>query len=231
MKVNVNVNVSASGRAERRGGMTHSIDANGCSQREPECGAAILIVLVAIVVLVPPTLVLTSLAFRWQRQAIDFRDVVAAEEVARAGFEKSLQRLSGDELNLAPGQASVFVSELPDGIRASVRIERQQDIVLTLSGRVLSGIESGRVDLQRMGVDQEGRAVYQYRQLEVYLVRSEVRRRPTLPVVRVLGVVAELPDDGGLEVLGVDVRRVYDDRERPEQPIRLGSSSSGKAEP
>ena len=47
-----------------------------------EEGAALVTVLVAIIVLLPPTIVLASLALRWQRQSIDFRDRIAQELAA-----------------------------------------------------------------------------------------------------------------------------------------------------
>lgn len=195
---------------------------------DPERGAAILVVLLAIVVLLLPTMVLMSLAFRWQRQAIDFRDLTGSEQAAWAGFEEARLRLSGNDLRLEPGEASVFARELPEGLRASVRVERMDDVVLTLEGRMLDSVAARQVDLEHVGVDPEGRTVYQYRKLAMYLVRSEVRRRPTLPVARLYGVVAELPDDGGLEVLGLDVRRVFDDAAPRGTDAPFGS---GKAEP
>ena len=65
-----------------------------------ERGAALIVVLVAIVVMLPPTLVLTSLAIRWQRQALDYRDTVAEEFVAEAGFEEARNRIASPALGL-----------------------------------------------------------------------------------------------------------------------------------
>ena len=47
-----------------------------------EDGAALVTVLVAIIVLLPPTILLATLALRWQRQSIDYRDRIAQEFAA-----------------------------------------------------------------------------------------------------------------------------------------------------
>ena len=79
---------------------------------------------------------------------------------------------------------------------------------LTLNGRVLSGAAAERADLEQTGTDPEGRVVYQYRKLEVYVVEVEVKTRPTLRAVKLEGVVARLPD-GSLQTLGVKTTRGF----------------------
>jgi type II secretory pathway component PulK len=178
----------------------------GC--RGDERGVAIIVVLLAIAVLLPPTLVLASLAIKWQRQALDYRDSISEEFAAHAGFEKARTRIAANSLELEPDQASSFVIEELEDFNASVRVARQGDIVLTQGGRIMDGTSTGKVDLELTGIDAEGRVVYQYRKLAIYTVQVDVSRRPTLPAVRLYGTVAVLPE-GELEVLGLRIDRGY----------------------
>ena len=181
-----------------------------------ERGTALVVVLLAIALLLPPTLVMSALAIRWQRQSIDYRDTLAEEFVAEAGFEAARRRLSAEGIGIAANESSSFELDELEGIPAGVRVSRLEDVVLTLDGVVLEGLAAGRVDLNQTGIDSEGRVTYLYRKLELYLVEVEVARRPTLPAVRLSGVVARLPD-GGLETLGLTVeRRFREDSGKPE---------------
>ena len=173
-----------------------------------ERGAALVIVLLAIAVILPPTLVLASLALRWQRQSLDYRDTISEEFIAHAGFEEARNRVTADGLGLAPNEASSFVVDDIDDQRADVRVSRAADIVLSQGGRVLEGTAAERADLELTGVDAEGRVVYQFKRLEIYVIRVDVSRRPNLAGVRVYGVLAKLPD-GSIEVLGKSSARGY----------------------
>ena len=90
---------------------------------------------------------------------------------------------------------------------------READIVLTQNGRVLEGAAADRADLELTGVDAEGRVVYKFKKLEIYVVQVDVSRRPTLPAVRVYGVLAKLPEDR-IEILGTSLTRGYFEHER-----------------
>jgi len=173
-----------------------------------ERGAALIVVLVAIVVMLPPTLVLTSLAIRWQRQALDYRDTVAEEFVAEAGFEEARNRIASPALGLSPNEATTFRMQDLSGIDASARIAREADLVLTLDGRILDELAAKKADLELTGTDPEGRVVYRFRKLEIYVVQVDVSRRPTLPAVRLHAVVAKLPD-ASLQILGMSAKRGY----------------------
>lgn len=177
-----------------------------------ERGAALIVVLLAIAVLLPPTLVLASLALKWQRQSLDYRDTISEEFIAHAGFEEARNRVTADGLGLAPNEASTFVVDVEDQ-RASVRVDRVADIVLSQDGRVLEDAAAERADLELTGVDAEGRVVYQFKRLEIYVVRVDVSRRPNLFAVRVYGVLAKLPD-GSIQVLGKNSARGYFKRSR-----------------
>lgn len=181
-----------------------------------ERGTALVVVLLAIALLLPPTLVMSALAVRWQRQSIDYRDTLVEEFVAEAGFEAARGRLSAEGIGIEQGESTSFQLDALEGVPASVRVSRIDDVVVTLDGAVLEGIAASRASLEQTSVDAEGRFVYLYRKLELYLVEVEVVRRPTLPAVQLAGVVARLPD-GALETLGVTVdRRYLSGSEKPE---------------
>ena len=171
-------------------------------------GAALVVVLLAIAVLLPPTVLLAKLALKWHRQSLDYRDTISEEFIAHAGFEEARNRVALDGLGLAPNEGSAFVVDTLGDLQASVRVAREFDIVLTQNGRVLEGVAAQKVDLELTGVDAEGRVVYRFKKLEIYVVRVDVSRRPTLPAVRVYGVLAKLPG-GSIEVLGKSSARGY----------------------
>ena len=171
-------------------------------------GAALVVVLIAIAVLLPPTLLLATLALKWQRQSLDYRDTISEEFIAHAGFEEARNRVAADGLGLAPNEGSSFVVDHLGDLRASVRVDREADIVLTQNARILEGAAAERADLELTGVDAEGRVVYQFKKLEIYVVQVDVSRRPTLPSVRVYGVLAKLPG-GSIEILGTSSARGY----------------------
>jgi hypothetical protein len=79
--------------------------------------------------------------------------------------------------------------------------------VLSLDGQILEGLAAEKIDLEQTGTDAEGREIYQYCKLAVYLVEVEVSRRASLPPVRLTGILARLPD-GSFETLVVVQRRV-----------------------
>jgi hypothetical protein len=171
-----------------------------------EEGAALVTVLVAIIVLLPPTIILASLALRWQRQSIDFRDRIAQELAAEGVFEEARARLSGNGIDLSPNEGTTFVPRSIDGLDSGVRVSRGEDVVLSLDGRLLEGLAATSVDLNATGTDPEGRVVYQFRKVEIYLVEIDVSRRASLPPVKLYGVLAKLPD-GSLQTLGLTRRR------------------------
>ena len=171
-----------------------------------EEGAALVTVLVAIILLLPPTIILASLALRWQRQSIDFRDRIAQELAAEGVFEEARARLSGSGIDLAPNEGTSFVPRRNQGLQSKVRVSRAEDVVLSLDGRLLEGLAATSVDLDATGTDAEGRVVYQFRKVEIYLVEIDVSRRASLAPVKLYGVLAKLPD-GSLQTLGLTRRR------------------------
>lgn len=188
--------------------LSRAVEALRVRETRNERGAALVIVLVAIVVLLPVTLVLATLAIKWQRQSLDYREAISEEFAAEAGFEQARSRIAADGLELEPDQASAFVIEELPNLGVRVRVARESDIVLTQTGRILDSAAAARADLEQTGIDAEGRVVYQFRKLQIYVVRVDVSRRPTLPAVRLYGVVAKLPDDT-IEVLGSRLSRGY----------------------
>jgi hypothetical protein len=185
----------------------------GSKSLEREEGTALVVVLVAIAILLPTTLVLTTLALRWQRQSIDLRDLLAEELAADGVFGEARARLASGSgtsgLDIPVGESRSFVpsSASLEGFGIEARISHEKDVVLTLQGQVLEGLAASRVDLEQTGTDAEGRVVYRYRKVEVYLVEVSVRRRATLAPVRLRGIVARL-SDGTVQVLGVTRSRL-----------------------
>lgn len=171
-----------------------------------EEGAALVTVLVAIIVLLPPTVILAALALRWQRQSIDFRDRIAQELAAEGVLEEARARLSGSGIDLAPNEGTTFVPRSIEGLDSDVRVSRTEDVVLSLDGRLLEGLAATSVDLEQTGIDAEGRVVYQFRKVEVYLVEIDASRRASLPPVKLYGILAKLPD-GSLQILGLTRHR------------------------
>lgn len=172
-------------------------------------GAALVVVLMAIVILLPPTLVLATFALRWQRQSIDFRDTLSEELAARAGLGEARARLAVGSIRMEPGESRSFVPQPIEGIRTDVRVSRSEDVVLAVDGRILEGIEARSVDLNRTGLDPDGRIVYRYRRLEIYLVEVDSARRPSLAAVQLYGVLARLPD-ATIQTLGVTLDRRFE---------------------
>jgi hypothetical protein len=178
-------------------------------------GVALVVVLMAIVILLPPTLILATLALRWQRQSIDLRDAFSEELAARAAFGEARGRLALGSIEMEPRESRSFDPQPIERLQTRVRISRSEDIVLTAAGRILEGPTAQGLDVEQTGIDPEGRVVYQYRRLEVYLVEVDVSRRPSLAAVRLYGVLARLPE-GTVRVLGVTLDRRFDSRRAPE---------------
>ena len=175
-----------------------------------EQGSALIVVLLAIVMLLPPTLVLATLAIRWQRQSLDYRDTIGGEFVAHAAFEQMRNRIAGQGLDLAPNEGTSFALEPMGEVEASARVARVDDVIIAQDGRLIERMDDDRVDLDLTGTDAEGRVVYRYRKLELYVVQVDVTRRPTMPAIRLHGIVAKLPD-GTFETLGLTLRRGFFD--------------------
>jgi len=177
-------------------------------------GVALVVVLMAIVILLPPTLVLATLALHWQRQSIDFRDTFSEELAARAALGESQGRLALGSIEMEPRESRSFDPQPIEGIQTHVRISRSEDVVLTAAGQILEGIDSQGLDVEQTGTDPEGRVVYQYRRLEIYLVEVDSSRRPSLAPVRLYGILARLPE-GTIRVLGVSLDRRFDSTRVP----------------
>lgn len=179
---------------------------------EPTCrgqrGSALVLVLLAIAVLLPSTLVLASLVFRRQQQSLDYRDAIASEYAAHAGLEHARILLRGEEVRLAPGEIRTTSLERSSGGRPEILIRREADVVLSQGGDFVDELAAGRLDMELTGLDADGRRVYRYRRIEIYLVRVDVSRRPTLATVRLYGVIGKLPD-GTLETLGMSSNRIF----------------------
>ena len=145
-----------------------------------ERGSALALVLVALMVLLPLTLILSGMVVRWQRQSAAFRDLLGMEFTARAGLEETANRLREGSIDFRPDKETTLeltdLGELP----ARVRISRAPDAVLAMGGEFLEGVDAKEVDLTSTAIDPDMRKVRLYRRLEVFVVEVLVSGRPTL---------------------------------------------------
>ena len=173
-----------------------------------QAGSALVLVLVALAVLLPLTLILSSMVIAWQRQAVSFRDVIGEEFAARAGLEIACRRLARRELGLGAGETVRLEAREPMMPTARIEVRRERDVVLSARGRLLTEAEQGRVDLKATGMDPEGRVVRQYRRIEVYRVEVEVTTRPSLMGARLRAAVVR-DEEGNVIPIGVSLGRGY----------------------
>lgn len=166
-----------------------------------------IVVLLAMMVLLPLALTLLTMVRARLQQSIDYRDLVAEEAAARAGFEEARSRLMAGGVELSPREAFSFETQV-EALTTAVRIEREPDAFLTLDGRVLGPLETGEVDLSLAGYDAEGRRVFMYRKLEIYLVEATVRSRPALPGACLLAVLAR-EQNGAVALIGLTLERGF----------------------
>jgi hypothetical protein len=166
-----------------------------------EEGAALVTVLVAIIVLLPPTILLATLALRGQRQSVDFRDRIAQElaaEGCRGGAGASL------------GERDRSLSERRHHVRAPEHRRSRFGVRVSARGRGPIArrtpprrLAATSVDLNATGTDPEGRVVYQFRKVEIYLVEIDVlapRLAPAPQALRRSGEASRRkPPDSGFD--------------------------------
>jgi hypothetical protein len=173
-----------------------------------ERGAALLWALITLAALMPLALMLSDIALMRQRQVNAHRQDLGGQAAARGALDVAMARLQSGRIALEPGQSARVESEEPESRPVRVRVSREPDVVLTLGGQVLGPEEAADVDLDQLGIDGLGRAVRQYRRLEVYLVEAESPARYPFGAVRLLAVVGRLEPEGVL-CLGLRYDRGY----------------------
>jgi len=174
-----------------------------------ERGAALLLVLIALVGLMPMALFLSDFAWRRQRQVNAMTQNVGGQAAVRGALDLVMARIQSGRLHLVgPDQSERFELDEPEGRPVRVRVSRQDDAVLGLEGRVLAPEEVAQVDADQLGIDGLGRVVRQYRRLEVYLVDAESPARHPFGAVRLLAAVVRL-DTGEVVCVGVRYDRGY----------------------
>jgi hypothetical protein len=171
-----------------------------------ERGAALVLVVVALAVLLPLVLVLSRNVVARQNRTTAFRETVRREMILRDAFGRTAERLRRERFDLAPdeGRRLRFIGLDPT---IEVEITRQPDAVIGLDGRVFRGREASSLDLELAGLDPREIMVHQYRKLQIYLVEAESRGGGFVPAVRLLGVLARRWD-GRVVSLGVRVDRI-----------------------
>ena len=173
-----------------------------------EKGSALVIVLVALLILTPLMLILSAMVVRWQQQAAELRDLVGMEYAARAAFVSAANQLYIGNIETQVGATTPLELAGLGDFATKAQISRDPDVVLTLDGTVLEGIDTRRVDLEQTAIDPDLRRVRRFRRLEVYLVDVLVTRRPSIPDVRLQGILIRT-DDGELRQVGIRIDREY----------------------
>ncbi len=173
-----------------------------------EKGSALVIVLAALLILTPLMLILSVMVLKWQQQAAELRDLVEMEYTARAGFLSAANQLHMGNIDTPVGATTTLeLTDLGD-LPTKAQISRDPDVVLSLDGQVLEGLDARSIDLEQTAVDPDMRRVRRYRRLEVYLVDILVTERPTIPGVRLRGILIRT-DDGELRQIGLRVDREF----------------------
>jgi hypothetical protein len=175
-----------------------------------EQGVALPVVLIAMLILLPLTVILATMVLSWQKQSAEFRDMLGMEFAARAGFEEAINRLHAESIVTALGRGESTRFEIDDvgGFPVRTQISREPDVVLTLGGKVLEGLEADQADLELTVLDPDMRRVRRYRLLEVYLVEVLVSARPTSAGVRLRGALVKV-DEGLVHQAGLVIDRGF----------------------
>ncbi len=169
--------------------------------RKNETGSALIVVLVALLVLTPLALLVSTLATSYQRRTYVFRDSLRSRYALRGGLDIALGRLRTLEPPLALGSQQRFELAEPDSLAVSVRVDRDSDAAVGIDGRVLRGRELSGVDLASVGIDGERRSARLYQALQLYVVQAETAGSASSPGMRLVASVAKT-EDGEMLVLG-----------------------------
>lgn len=168
--------------------------------RSGERGSALIVVLVALLILTPLALVLSTLSMKYQRDTTTFRDTLRARYAVRGGLDMALGRLRS-EPRMSVGNERGFELTESVPLPVSVRMTREADVVVGLEGKLLRARDVSGLDLGAIGFDAERRQFRRYRPLELYVVQAETPGSLGNPAIRLVASVAKT-DDGELIVLG-----------------------------
>jgi hypothetical protein len=171
--------------------------------RSQERGAALVVVMVVLTLLFPMALMVAALTAARQRQVNAYRETLAREIAVRAALDVAISRLASRRIGLRPGEARPLqVPALSNPVR--LQVTRQPDVLVTLDGQILASHQSFGLDPNQIGLDGDGRIVYHYRRLEIYLVEAEASGAGPAAPVRLLGVLGRLANG---RVLSLGYRR------------------------
>ncbi len=175
-----------------------------------EEGSALAVVLIALMVLLPLTLILSGMVVRWQRQSVQYRDLLGMEFVARAGLEETARRLREGRIDIQADETTTLELTGLGEFSVGVRVGRAQDAVLAMNGEFLGEQDAKDVDLTQTATDPDMRKVRLYRRLEMFVVEVRVSAHPTLEEVKLWSVLVRL-DEGELLQAGIQIYRGYFD--------------------
>lgn len=186
-----------------------------------DSGSALVVVLVALLIMTPLMLILSAMVLQWQQQAAELRDLMVLEYAARAGFVSVANQLHMSTTDI-PIDSTVTL-ELPElgEFPTHTQVSREPDVVLTLDGRVLVGLDARRVDLGATAIDPDLRRVRRFRRLEVYLVEVFVSQPPSIKGVRLRGILIRT-DEGEICQIGLRIDREYAQAETATEELQIG---------
>ena len=169
--------------------------------RSRESGSALIVVLVALMVLTPLALLLSTLSTSYQRRTTAFRDGLRSRYAVRGALDVALAGLRTADPPLTVGNEQRFELAETPALPVTVRVTRDPDSVVGIDGRVLRGRDVAALELGAIGIDGERRQFRRYRPLEVYVVQAETPGSVGNPGIRLVASVARM-EDGELLILG-----------------------------
>jgi hypothetical protein len=159
--------------------------------REPERGAALIVVLLALAVLLPIALGISGLVFRRQKQVARWQGANAGRLAVVGAFESVRLRVASREIGLRPGDFRSWEQrELgPRGV--SVRVRREEDVAIRMDGQIVPAHEA---EFGEQVIDSDGDVFCPWQRVEVYFVEAEAEGTAGSPSMRLLGGIGRLKD-------------------------------------
>jgi hypothetical protein len=123
-----------------------------------ERGAALVLVLLALLVMLPLALILSRLVLIRQRQVSVFRESSAGQFAVRGALAWSMARMRNGHISLGHDEATSFEFDELGSRLVEVHISRQPDAILTLDGEVVPPERALGLDTSLKGISIIGSA-------------------------------------------------------------------------
>ena len=157
-----------------------------------ERGAALLVVLLALAVLLPLALGLSALVLRRQRQVGRWEAASAGRQAVTGAFEAVRLRVSTGEVGLRVSEIRTWEWREIGAYGVSVRVRRQEDVAIRLDGQIAP---AHKAEFGERVIDSDGDSFCPWRRVEVYFVEVEAEGTAGNPSIRLLGGIGRL--EGG----------------------------------